>query len=31
MRRHNVKKGTFKISFEKHDVEIDIKQVKEKL
>lgn len=25
MRRHNVKKGTFKISFEKHDVEIDIK------
>ena len=25
MRRHNVKKGTFKISFEKHDVEIDMK------
>jgi uncharacterized protein len=25
MRRHNIKKGTFKISFEKHDVEIDIK------
>jgi uncharacterized protein len=25
MRRQNVKKGTFKISFEKHDVEIDIK------
>lgn len=24
-RRHNVKKGTFKISFEKHDVEIDMK------
>ncbi len=24
-RRHNVKKGTLKISFEKHDVEIDIK------
>ncbi|PWA07462.1 PepSY-associated TM helix domain-containing protein [Flavobacterium psychrotolerans] len=25
MRRHMVKKGTFKISFEKHDVEIDMK------
>jgi hypothetical protein len=25
MRRQNVKKGTFKISFEKHDVEIDVK------
>ena len=25
MRRHSVKKGTFKISFEKHDVEIDMK------
>jgi len=25
MRRQNVKKGTFKISFEKHDVEIDLK------
>jgi hypothetical protein len=25
MRRHNVKKGTFKMSFENHDVEIDIK------
>jgi hypothetical protein len=25
MRRHNVKKETFKISFEKHDVEIDMK------
>ncbi|MES2411475.1 MAG: PepSY-associated TM helix domain-containing protein [Bacteroidota bacterium] len=25
IRRHNVKKGTFKISFEKHDVEIDMK------
>ncbi|EAZ95188.1 hypothetical protein FBBAL38_09374 [Flavobacteria bacterium BAL38] len=25
MRRQNVKKGTFKISFEKHDVEIDMK------
>lgn len=25
MRRHNVKKGKFKISFEKHDVEIDMK------
>lgn len=24
IRRHNVKKGTFKISFEKHDVEIDM-------
>ena len=24
MRRHSVKKGTFKISFEKHDVEIDM-------
>jgi hypothetical protein len=24
-RRHNVKKGTFKISFENHDVEIDMK------
>lgn len=24
-RRHNVKKGTFKISYEKHDVEIDMK------
>ena len=24
-RRHNIKKGTFKISFEKHDVEIDMK------
>lgn len=24
-RRHNVKKGTFKISYENHDVEIDIK------
>ncbi|HLF50915.1 PepSY-associated TM helix domain-containing protein [Flavobacterium sp.] len=24
-RRHNLKKGTFKISFEKHDVEIDMK------
>jgi hypothetical protein len=24
MRRQNIKKGTFKISFEKHDVEIDI-------
>ena len=24
-RRHNVKKGTLKISFEKHDVEIDVK------
>ena len=24
MRRHGVKKGTFKISFEKHDVEIDM-------
>ena len=25
MRRQNIKKGTFKISFEKHDVEIDLK------
>ena len=25
MRRHNLKKGTLKISFENHDVEIDIK------
>jgi hypothetical protein len=25
LRRHMVKKGTFKISFEKHDVEIDMK------
>lgn len=25
MRRHMVKKGTFKISYEKHDVEIDMK------
>ena len=24
-RRHNAKKGTFKISYEKHDVEIDMK------
>ncbi|MCF6128755.1 PepSY-associated TM helix domain-containing protein [Flavobacterium sp. AS60] len=24
IRRHNIKKGTFKISFEKHDVEIDM-------
>jgi len=24
-RRHNIKKGTFKISFENHDVEIDMK------
>ena len=28
MRRQTVKKGTFKISFEKHDVEIDIKSGK---
>ena len=28
MRRHNAKKGTFKISFEKHDVEIDMKSGK---
>lgn len=25
MRRHNIKKGTLKISFEQHDVEIDLK------
>lgn len=28
IRRHNVKKGIFKISFEKHDVEIDIESGK---
>lgn len=28
MRRHNVKKGLFKISFENHDVEIDMKSGK---